>query len=148
MSRAFCPSCDREIRPETVQSIAEQIFAKFSSCHSERSETKWNKVEESLDISPDKRLSRDPSTSLRSAQDDKGKRSTTVLITFWVAVPSKTEPRKFFDFLQQQGYLRVCIDNQVARGAVPPESENPKGSARVCRSFRTGSRSLKKIARD
>ena len=39
----------------------------------------------------------------------------TVLITFWVAVPPKTEPRKFFEFLQQQGYLRVWIDNQVVR---------------------------------
>jgi hypothetical protein len=55
--------------------------------------------------------SRGPSTSLRSARDDR----TTVLITFWVAVPPKTEPRKFFDFLQQQGYLRVWIDNRVVR---------------------------------
>ncbi|HEV3244094.1 MAG TPA: excinuclease ABC subunit UvrA, partial [Chthoniobacterales bacterium] len=38
-----------------------------------------------------------------------------VLITFWVAVPAKTEPRKFFEFLQQQGYLRVWIDNEVVR---------------------------------
>jgi len=39
----------------------------------------------------------------------------TVLVTFWVAVPPKTEPRKFFEFLQQQGYLRVWIDNQIVR---------------------------------
>ena len=38
-----------------------------------------------------------------------------ILITFWVAVPAKTEPRKFFEFLQQQGYLRVRIDNEVVR---------------------------------
>lgn len=38
-----------------------------------------------------------------------------VLITFWVTVPPKTQPRAFFDFLQQQGYLRVWIDNQVVR---------------------------------
>jgi excinuclease ABC subunit A len=38
-----------------------------------------------------------------------------ILITFWVAVPAKTAPRVFFDFLQQQGYLRVWIDNQVVR---------------------------------
>jgi excinuclease ABC subunit A len=38
-----------------------------------------------------------------------------VLITFWVAVPPKTAPRAFFDFLQQQGYLRVWIENQVVR---------------------------------
>jgi excinuclease ABC subunit A len=38
-----------------------------------------------------------------------------VLITFWVAVPPKTEPRAFFDFIQQQGYLRVWIDNEIVR---------------------------------
>ncbi|HEX4639873.1 MAG TPA: excinuclease ABC subunit A, partial [Chthoniobacterales bacterium] len=38
-----------------------------------------------------------------------------VLIAFWVAVPPKTEPRAFFDFIQQQGYLRVWIDNEIIR---------------------------------
>src|SRR5499426_825841 len=71
IARAFCPSCGREIRPETAQSIAEQIL---HDCAGEN-----------------------------------------VLITFWVAVPAKAEPRKFFDFLQQQGYLRIWIDKQVVR---------------------------------
>jgi excinuclease ABC subunit A len=78
IAHAFCPSCGREIRPETAQSIAEQVL-----------------------------------------RDCVGK---NVLITFWVAVPAKTEPRKFFDFLQQQGYLRVWIDNRVVRVDEP----NPK----------------------
>jgi len=78
IAQAFCPICGREIRPETAQSIAEQI--------------------------------------LRDCVDK------NILITFWVAVPSKTEPRKFFDFLQQQGYVRVWIDNQVVRVDDP----NPK----------------------
>ena len=78
IAHAFCPSCGREIRPETAQSIAEQVL-----------------------------------------RDCVGK---NILITFWVAVPSKTEPRKFFDFLQQQGYLRVWIDNKVVRVDDP----NPK----------------------
>jgi excinuclease ABC subunit A len=78
IAHAFCPSCGREIRPETAQSIAEQVL-----------------------------------------RDCVGK---NILITFWVAVPSKTEPRKFFDFLQQQGYLRVWIDKQVVRVDDP----NPK----------------------
>src|SRR6266478_3327158 len=51
-------------------------------------------------------------------QDCAGK---NVLITFWVAVPPKTAPRAFFDFLQQQGYLRVWIDNQVVRVDVDPK---------------------------
>jgi len=71
IAHAFCPSCGREIRPETAQSIAEQIL-----------------------------------------RDCAGK---NILITFWVAVPAKTEPRKFFDFLQQQGYIRIWIDNKVVR---------------------------------
>src|SRR5947208_3424933 len=44
-----------------------------------------------------------------------------VLITFWVSVPLKTEPRKFFEFLQQQGYLHVWIDNEVVRVDVDPK---------------------------
>jgi len=77
VARAFCPSCSREIRPETAQSISHQMLHECS-----------------------------------------GK---TVLITFWVPVPSKTDPRKFFDFLQQQGYLRVWIDNQIVRVDVDPK---------------------------
>ena len=38
-----------------------------------------------------------------------------LLVTFWVAVPPKTEPRKFFQFLQGQGYLRVWIANEALR---------------------------------
>jgi excinuclease ABC subunit A len=71
VARAFCPNCNREIRPETAQSIAEQIL-----------------------------------------RDCIGR---NILITFWIAVPAKTAPRAFFDFLQQQGYLRVWIDNQIVR---------------------------------
>jgi excinuclease ABC subunit A len=71
IARAFCPNCGREIRPESEQSIAEQIL-----------------------------------------RDCVGK---NIVITFWVSVPPKTEARNFFDFLQQQGYLRVWIDNQVVR---------------------------------
>lgn len=86
IARAFCPSCGREIRPETEQSIAEQIL-----------------------------------------RDRVGK---NILITFWVAVPSKTEPRKFFDFLQQQGYLRVWLDNEVVR-VDDPNSKTKRLGARV-----------------
>src|SRR5437868_3442912 len=50
----------------------------------------------------------------------------TVLITFWVSVPPKTEPRTFFEFLQQQGYLRVLIDNEVIR-----VDDDPKKSLRL-----------------
>ena len=71
IAKAFCPSCGREIRPETAKSIADEVL-----------------------------------------RDCAGK---NVLVTFWVAVPAKTEPRKFFEFLQQQGYLRVWIDDQVVR---------------------------------
>ena len=39
----------------------------------------------------------------------------TVLITFWVGVPPKTDPREFFRFLQQQGYLRVWLNGEIVR---------------------------------
>src|SRR5262249_15277774 len=77
VARAFCPNCNREIRPETAQSIGHQVL-----------------------------------------HDRAGK---TVLITFWIAVPSKTEPRRFFEFLQQQGYLRVWIGNQIVRVDADPK---------------------------
>ena len=86
IAKAFCPSCGREIRPESAQTIAEQVL-----------------------------------------RDCIGK---NILITFWVAVPSKTEPRKFFDFLQQQGYLRVWIDNKVVR-VDNPKPETKTLGARV-----------------
>ena len=77
VAQAFCPSCGREIRPETAKSIAEQIVR---DCDRQN-----------------------------------------VLITFWVAVPAKTDPRKFFEFLQQQGYLRVWIDDEVVRVDADPK---------------------------
>src|SRR6266480_4843643 len=77
VARAFCPSCGREIRPETANSVADQVL-----------------------------------------RDCEGKNT---LITFWVAVPAKTEPRAFFQFLQQQGYLRVWIDNAIVRVDVNPK---------------------------
>jgi excinuclease ABC subunit A len=72
VARAFCPSCGREIRPETAKSIADQVLALF-------------------------------------------KNNETVLITFWVAVPAKTKPREFFEFLQQQGYLRIWLSGEIVR---------------------------------
>ncbi|MGH8093479.1 MAG: excinuclease ABC subunit UvrA [Chthoniobacterales bacterium] len=42
-------------------------------------------------------------------------RDQAVLITFWVAVPPKTEPHEFFNFLQQQGYLRIWLNGEVVR---------------------------------
>src|SRR5258705_7337848 len=104
IAHAFCPSCSREIRPETAQSITNQVLRHF-----ERSRE--------IPVRNPSVSSRGPSTSLRSARDD----GATVLVTFWVAVPLKTEPRKFFEFLQQQGYLRVWIDNQIARVDVDPK---------------------------
>jgi excinuclease ABC subunit A len=76
IAKAVCPSCGREIRPETAKSIADEVL---SDCAGENA-----------------------------------------LITFWISVPPKTEPRKFFEFLQQQGYLRVWIDNEVVRVDVEP----------------------------
>ena len=75
VAHAFCPSCGREIRPETAKSIADQVLSHF----------------------------------------DQGGTTATVLITFWVAVPAKTKPREFFEFLQQQGYLRIWLNGEIVR---------------------------------
>src|SRR4051795_5136305 len=85
VAHAFCPSCGREVRPETAASITAHVV---------------------------------------DAQ-----RGKTVLITFWVAVPAKTEPKAFFAFLQQQGYLRVWIDGKVVR--VDRDEEVKRLGARV-----------------
>jgi len=39
----------------------------------------------------------------------------TVLLTFWVGVPAKTDSREFFQFLQQQGYLRIWLNGEIVR---------------------------------
>ena len=77
VARAFCPSCGREIRPETAKSIADQVL-----------------------------------------RDCDGQ---NILVAFWVSVPAKTEPRAFFEFLQEQGYLRIWIDNTTVRVDVDPK---------------------------
>src|SRR4029077_21259938 len=90
-ARAFCPSCGREIRPENATSIADQVLALFN-------------------------LRKDPPVvPLRSAQDYGCGNDKTILITFWVAVPAKTKPRDFFQFLQQQGYLRIWLNDDIIR---------------------------------
>jgi len=75
LAQAFCPSCGREIRPESAKSIAHQIAAENAS--------------------------------------------RTGLITFWVAIPAKTEADDFFKFLQQQGYLRVWLNGEIVRADQP-----------------------------
>ncbi len=84
VARAFCPSCGREIRPETAKSIADLVL-----------------------------------------RDCAGK---NLLVTFWIAVPPKTEPRTFFEFLQQQGYLRVWIDNDIVRVDTEPKKVKRLGA--------------------
>jgi excinuclease ABC subunit A len=106
IGRAFCPGCGREIRPETAQSIADEVLALFGE--------KNAVIPSEVEGSRGKRLkvaTRDSSTALRSGRND----GATVLITFWVAVPAKTDPKTFFEFIQQQGYLRVWIDNEIVR---------------------------------
>jgi excinuclease ABC subunit A len=104
-ARAFCPSCSREIRPETARSIADEVFALFSD-----QGIRANAVE-AFDSESLKVTERDSSTALDSAQND----TQTVLITFWVAVPAQTKSRDFFEFLQQQGYLRIWLSNEIIR---------------------------------
>src|SRR5438067_1635883 len=111
-ARAFCPSCGREIRPENAKSIADQVYALFNP--RKDSSVIPSEVEGS-GHGTRKITQRDPSTPLRSAQDDGCGNGKTILITFWVALPAKTKPREFFQFLQQQGYLRIWLNNDIIR---------------------------------
>ena len=127
VARAFCPSCGREIRPETAKSIADEVLAQFrpndssGSRHPERSAAERNAVEGSREKSLNRGVessslpSRDSSTPLRSARDE-------VLITFWIAVPPKTAPDEFFQFLQQQGYLRIWLNGEIIRVDAAPKN--------------------------
>jgi excinuclease ABC subunit A len=63
-------------------------------------------------------MSSEPPKPFRGGTEKSGRGARapqTLLITFWVAVPAKTEPREFFEFLQQQGYLRVWLNGEVVR---------------------------------
>src|SRR5260370_31354692 len=130
-ARAFCPRCGREIRPENAKSIADQVLALFDAPKNphlnplpQGEEGAQRQVrgapgetitDEGFPGAGLKITSRDPSTPLRSAQDDGYGNANTILITFWVVVPAKTKPRDFFQFLQQQGYLRIWLNGDIIR---------------------------------
>ncbi|MBA3544600.1 MAG: ATP-binding cassette domain-containing protein [Chthoniobacterales bacterium] len=97
VARAYCPNCTREIRPETAKSIADEVIARYGAAPDAQKR-----------VPPEGPASAGPAAS--------------VLITFWVAVPAKTEPTEFFAFLQQQGYLRVWLNGEVVRA----DTENKK----------------------
>src|SRR5438477_4070102 len=149
IAHAICPSCGREVRPETAKSIADQVFSLFRApkdeaarpdCHPEQSGGPHNRAHRGV--------SRDPSTPQRAVQDDNDGSSSpnrvrasprrtgnvscpnlapadgnTVLITFWVSVPPNTKPREFFEFLQQQGYLRIWLNGGIVRVDSDPKIE-------------------------
>jgi excinuclease ABC subunit A len=87
VARAFCPSCGREIRPETAPSIVEQVVRQHAG------ETAW--------------------------------------VVFGVQVPAKTKPGEFFEFLQQQGYLRVWIGGEIHRTDEPLKLQRLPAVVRV-----------------
>ncbi|MEA3187037.1 MAG: excinuclease subunit, partial [Chthoniobacter sp.] len=122
VARAFCPECSREIRCETARSIADEVFATFAG-KSPRSASK---------LKNSKKTRRDPSAAQSSARDDAGSASATnVLITFGVPVPPKTAPADFYDFLKQQGYLRVWIEGEIHRTDAAPAVERLPALVRV-----------------
>jgi excinuclease ABC subunit A len=114
IARAFCPGCGREIRPETATSIADQLSKLFGIDELVIPSDVEKSRNESL-----KPAGRNSSTSLRFARND----GATVLITFWVSVPAKTKPREFFEFLQQQGYLRIWLNGEIVRVDSDPRIE-------------------------
>ena len=109
IARAFCPGCGREIRPETAQSIADEIIGEFS--HAERTEAKRNAGDESRSKSS-KVATRDPSTPLPSARDD----TATVLITFWV--PSHRRPSRA-RFSISFSSRAICASGSMTKSSGP-----------------------------
>ena len=107
VARAFCPTCAREIRPETAKSIADEILRQFGGLPSDQARSGQN-------LNGRKRAVQQGPASVPSVSH--------VLITFWVAVPAKTEPDEFFRFLQQQGYLRIWVNSEIIRVDSAPES--------------------------
>ncbi len=79
VASAYCPSCEREIRTETLGSVVEQVSRDYSG--------------------------------------------QQILVTFGIAVPAGTVPADFFDFLRQQGYLRVWLAGEAIRTDEPAEVE-------------------------
>src|SRR5438270_871195 len=110
VARAFCPNCGREIRPETAKSIADEVIARFA-------------FDSGRGGSPNRPRAIELNRPYLEREN-----ASTVLITFWVSVPPKTDPRKFFEFLQQQGYLRVWIDNQIVRVDADPKKVKHLGA--------------------
>ncbi len=109
LARAFCPGCEREIRPETAQSIAGEVLRHFGGAPGR------------VGVPPaGERVPRSRTSKRSSRQDaETGGQDAhppqTVLITFWVSVPPKTDPKEFFQFIQQQGYLRIWLNGEVIR---------------------------------
>ena len=54
-----------------------------------------------------------------------------LLATFSIPIPPDTKPVDFFDFLKQQGYLRVWIDNAIHRTDEKPAMKRLHGSVQV-----------------
>ncbi len=54
-----------------------------------------------------------------------------LLVTFGVPVPAKTDPVEFFNFLKEQGYLRVWIDGVIHRTDEPPPAKRLPALIRV-----------------
>ncbi len=58
-------------------------------------------------------------------------RGKSALVTFGVPAPPKTKPAEFFDFLKQQGYLRIWLENKVHRTDSAPDVERLPAIVRV-----------------
>ncbi|MBV9008386.1 MAG: excinuclease ABC subunit A [Verrucomicrobia bacterium] len=123
IAKAFCPNCGCAIRQETAQSIAEQVFELFDDGGQQNPGSARDSraaIGDSPITSAD--VKAPPDTERAQGSRRVAANSTrvacaprNVLITFWVAVPPKTKPREYFEFLQQQGYLRVWLNGEVHR---------------------------------
>src|SRR5207248_7770732 len=125
IAHAFCPSCGREIRPETAKSIADQLFSLFGAPKDETTPPDYHPEpipgphnrpygEDNGRGGSSNAAGANPSSlqneCVRLAERTgnlkrpnlEPSNENSILITFWVSVPPNTKPREFFEFLQQQ----------------------------------------------
>ncbi|MFN2477284.1 MAG: excinuclease ABC subunit A, partial [Chthoniobacterales bacterium] len=130
IARAFCPSCEREIRPETAQAIAADVMRQFGDNAESHAPGRVGVPPAGERVSRSRTFVAGESSFRQDASGGQDAHPTrNILVTFWVSVPAKTDPQDFFRFLQQQGYLRVWLDGEVVR--VDTEQKVSRLGARV-----------------
>lgn len=104
-SQAFCPECHRSIQTESPESISKKVLKKFSNQQLFITFPVATKLAEEEEEDDGVSAFKDDS-AIKIAKKKKPVKERT--------------PSDFFNFLQEQGYLRVWIDGKIHRTDEPP----------------------------